>query len=598
MIQNQTRVSVPASEVFPNLNGDIPTLRTILSSLSLTDTIFWCARLNNVIANSSNDSHQVRQVFGLQQFFSTEDINRINHFTRMHDGPENVQIFFRGQILELLRWIALFCDDDTNDGSTFEHPEIRRKFGQCLLIAGEIFGKRIYGKNFFLDANNDVARKRALGPIRKGIEGAMIASDLSRTLGRSAMIWKDYFPKYYRSLFEDFFTITEISVEDYLRCITSFIVHYLDPKVSTGIFDVKTFADGTKNKIAFMKYVKLESQDIVALKNGLWGKLSTAQYRDGFGQQIPPYDYQPLRNKPIVRATDGRAVILDPIFYSEKPFVGPLFLLVQNLPAKSNEIFGAFGRAFEDYACNILKRMFPQDIGALDNKLYRNMQIINDQKSKIEIDACVNSSSGIILFEMKAVWIKEETILADDSNDFFEHLRERYCAIKNLSKSTRNKGISQLVGAVETISTQEFAEKHPEFNISRVVYPVLVVYDALLDAPVFGHFLASEFKTLLAPESESKSGYMKKGKLTIAPLIVMTIEQLENLEVSIKNFDLQDFLAEYSQSCPDRSVPLHNFISSSKYSTQMIHNSRIIDKALEILLDTQEQMFEGKKDSL
>ena len=120
---------------------------------------------------------------------------------------------------------------------------------------------------------------------------------------------------------------------------------------------------------------------------------------------------------------------------------------------------------------------------------------------------------------------------------------------------------------------------------------MLVVYDPLLAAPVYGHFLASEFKTLLAPDNELPSGHLRKGHLQVAPLIVMTVDDLENLETSIEHFGFRDLLAEYSRSCSDRLTSLHDFIALSEYSQQMYHNRTLAAKGIEILDKSREAIL-------
>ena len=44
------------------------------------------------------------------------------------------------------------------------------------------------------------------------------------------------------------------------------------------------------------------------------------------------------------------------------------------------------------------------------------------------------------------------------------------------------------------------------------LYPVLLVHDPLLDAPVHGKFLAAEFADALAPEEIGSIGMMRKGR--------------------------------------------------------------------------------------
>ena len=84
-----------------------------------------------------------------------------------------------------------------------------------------------------------------------------------------------------------------------------------------------------------------------------------------------PYDYRPLRERPVpLRAGDGRMIILDPVFASEKCAIGPLF---HALPlANANRLFENFGAAFERYVCDSLERVFPPTSG-LVTPLSRNV---------------------------------------------------------------------------------------------------------------------------------------------------------------------------------------------------------------------------------
>ena len=74
----------------------------------------------------------------------------MNSFVKDHGGIDKVTVFFRGQLLEVIRWACLFCQDQPDDGRTFENPEIRRIFAQVLLMAGDLWGQRVFGDRFLL----------------------------------------------------------------------------------------------------------------------------------------------------------------------------------------------------------------------------------------------------------------------------------------------------------------------------------------------------------------------------------------------------------------------------------------------------------------
>jgi len=583
----QIGVYIPVSEVFPDVQSNFETFKDLLHGLSRTDTLFWCSRLNLVVANP-DVNHISGQQFGLNQFLATEEINAVNAFAKRHGDAKRIKVFFRGQLLELVRWVTLYCQDDPEDGTTFKSPEVRRKFAQVALIASDVWAKRVFGSRFSMNGGVNIARKRALGSMRKGVKATSSAPDLSKSLGRGWTLFKDYFPQCYQPFEDEFCSSTGLSVEEYYICLSAIITNYMVPTRDSRIFDSNTLADATSYRDALRKYLTLESQAVDELRDALWGQTQNVHS----DRDAPPYDYRPLREKPILRVGDGRAIILDPLFYSEKASIGPLFFLTkEESNDKANEIFGAFGHAFENYSCDILRRIFPDVPDTLTKRLSCNI-IGADQTGKpIQIDACLNDVTEIVLFEMKAVWIREDEILAEDHERYLEHLRKKYGVTEGSSRDRKVKGIGQLARVIKILASKEWVGEDKEFSETQLVYPVMLVHDPFLAAPLHGDFLASEFKTLVAPDDELRSGELKKGELRITPLIVITIEDLEDLETSVEHFGLRDLLDDYSRSCPDRLMSLRNFIACSKYGRHMYHNRNITAKGLEILQKTQEAVF-------
>ena len=585
-------VYIPASEVFPGLQSDFGTFRKLLASLSLTDTLFWCARLNLIVSDPSEHDHIARQQFGISQFLGKQEVRAVNEFVRRQTDKRNVTIFFRGQVLELLRWVILYCEDQPGDGNTFENEEVRRNFAKAALIASDIWARRVFANRFSLDGGVDTARQRALGSIRKSMEATSTASDLPRTLGRGWALFSKYFPRNYRACETEFQAATGLSVEEYYICLCGIITNFMNPKINNGIFDSTILGSSTPYAEVLARYLALESQSVEDLRESLW-----TQHVDdirGFDDALP-YDYRPLREKPIMRARDGRAIIIDPMFYSEKASVGPLFhLLGERWPAeKANRIFGAFGNSFEEYCCDILRRMFPDTDGALSKRLECNLIIRGDSRpqSEIEIDACVDDVVETVIFEMKAVWIREDEILIDRYEDFLEHLRKKYGVTSGGDREGRVKGVGQLARIVNALASEAVAIYNGRFAEAQLVYPVLVVHDPLLGAPVYGNILASEFSGCLVPDAENAPGEIRKGRLRVAPLIIMTVEDLEDLETSIEYFGLRDLFADYTRDCADRLTSLHNFMAFSDYKDKMYHSRSAASKALEILKKTQERVF-------
>ncbi len=76
------------------------------------------------------------------------------------------------------------------------------------------------------------------------------------------------------------------------------------------------------------------------------------------------------------------------------------------------------------------------------------------------------------------------------------------------------------------------------------------------------------------------------------PLIVMTIDDLENLEESVKHFGLRKLLEDYSAQCRDRMDSIHDFIAlSAEYRSKIRPSESVMSKSKEVLDRTKAMLF-------
>ncbi|MEK7689476.1 MAG: hypothetical protein AAB425_00490 [Bdellovibrionota bacterium] len=413
-------------------------------------------------------------------------------------------------------------------------------------------------------------------------------------MGRGDSIFREYFPRFYRNADVEFHQGTRLSLEEYFDCLGAIASSFLDrtpDKVRSdgsqcGLFNSRTFAQRfPKIEDNALRYIELESQTPEQLRNALWGNATPNSEVDA-----GPFDYKPLRSHPILRVSGDRAIVMDPVFLSERILVGPLFhLLGGNSDAgRQNELFGAFGKAFEAYSCDLLRAMFPSSDNSLSDRLACNVKGRNEKGEEIEIaDAWVEYPEQICIFEMKAAWVPERTILTDNSGDYLDILRVKYGA-RRVADGERPKGVAQLARNLRNLASKVWKASGVAIQPNQCVLPILLVHDELLDAPVHGAFLANEFHDCLKPDVVLPTGAMKCGSIVIKPLIIMTIEDQENLSTSIEHFSLADLLRDYSDTHKDRMVSLHNFICSSK-RYQLRHSRQVAAKALEVLNRVQER---------
>jgi hypothetical protein len=561
--------------LFPGIKGTEQELVQLLDALSRDDTLFYAARLNTLISGPGDFDTRGRQQQALNHLCTTRQIEAINEFIRSRGpaaGP--VTVFFRGQILELMRWTARFSKNLAGEARNFADLKRRQVFLKALLIAGVLWGNRVFGGRLSKGLKVDEARLRALGAFRKSAEEGNLGPHLGVALGRGKALFVDHLPTRLPGFQERFHRTTGLTVEQYRACVASLSVYTLFNHKDGPLFTTNVGA-ATALRDVFPTYLDLDAQSSEQLSHSLWHDFDRRGYRA-------------LRERPIMVAADGHAIILDPTFFAEKVSIGPLFHLLKGLsPKEANEVFGAFGLAFEDYATDILRRMYPSRPLLVDRVAY-GLKGKDAQNHAFEIDASLFDARAAVLFEIKAAWLREDAIADSTHETLVRDIRAKYgidgkssYGIDGKSSNERGKGVAQLARSIGAITRGEWTDKNHETN---VFYPVLLVHDTRLDIPGLGSLLEADFRSLL--------GDVPAGKI-VAPLTLMTIKDLETLESSIEGFSLIEFLAAYTRDCSDRIQSVHNYIVFSEFGRRVVPNRHLTESSSEILTLLTRELFPG-----
>lgn len=119
------------------------------------------------------------------------------------------------------------------------------------------------------------------------------------------------------------------------------------------------------------------------------------------------------------------------------------------------------------------------------------------------------------------------------------------------------------------------------------VYPIVVSHDTRLDSPGTGVFFRNEMRQMLGGELGEN----------IRPLVIMTIQDLEDLEggVSSGTIPLVELLSDYVKEIRevDPLCSLHNFIAHSKYLSRMKRSPLVFQKAIEVADRAKAVLFPG-----
>ena len=177
-----------------------------------------------------------------------------------------------------------------------------------------------------------------------------------------------------------------------------------------------------------------------------------------------------------------------------------------------------------------------------------------------------------IVFETKAVFLREGEILNDVTERFVAELRRKYG--RDPERKARDKGVAQLAPIAGAVMRGEWAGETGEIGGASVVLPVLLVHDTRMDSPGTCAILNDDFMELLGPVPQG---------WRVAPLILLTVDDLENLESSVGRFSLAELLWEYDRECLDRMSSLRHFLIASKYR-------HLIRPSDHVMLQSNEQM--------
>ncbi len=564
MNESDIAVFVTVDAMFPAATADEAGMRSALSRLSRDDALFTCARLNAIVSGFGPDRsvHQRQNQAVSMLECPPERLRALADYAKRHGGPGRVMVFFRGQLLELARWVVRFCPNLPGDGETLKDPTARSAFLCAALIASQLWERRLFGSEGIRPSlDSDKQMLQLLGAFRKNVEEGNQAAQPGFAVSRGWSLFSRYMPAHLPKFADLFEQSTGLNLRQYFVCAFAILQRtFSDHPEHDRIFATEYVQGETPFRETFRRFLQLHSQTPEE-----WAQ-SLEAAPNGSGSRS-------LRERPIFRFARNRSIIFDPTFYLDNLTTAPLFH-VSSAGISMQTAFAAFGRAFEDYATDLLRRRFPSGSGLLHQRLRCNVKGANADGDEFEVDAILNDVITAVLFEIKANWIREETVLAQDPETFLNEVRKKYGYVADSDE--RGKGVAQLARSVGALMRREWTGSHREYARVTSTYPVLLVFDVRMAAPGVGRFLEKEFRALLGTEP---SGFF------VHPLIILTVADLEHLISGVESLSLEEFLRAYSIADPERVSSVHNFIATSPYLNQ-VRPSPILAELMEEFMAT------------
>jgi hypothetical protein len=211
-----------------------------------------------------------------------------------------------------------------------------------------------------------------------------------------------------------------------------------------------------------------------------------------------------LRQNPVVALADGRFLVLDRHFVSEMVSSGLYWQIFEGLNgARRNRLRELWGRLFELYVFELLGHYYPPT---------SQMLRVDLPYSDGQIDALLDLGPVVIVIEIKASLLLRNARFSRDPAAFECDVREKFVE----TRDGRPKALKQLATAVSAIARGTVPTAAAP---ARRIFPVLLADEASLQSLGVNAYLNELFASLIRPEA----------KHVVAPLTVMTIEELEEL---------------------------------------------------------------------
>jgi hypothetical protein len=576
-VDNQIGVFLTLDAVFPEQSPSINLLRSLLRRLNKSEVIITCARLNQIASDHLNEGtgtwferHLRKQLKLVASLFNPQLFSRIEAFVRQHP---TCTIFFRGQLLELIRWSALFAQNGESKDEMVADSQKRDAFAQALLTVNSLWERRVYRNQLRTEGDLTTRRLRLLSRFRRSISETAKGPDLTQAFVRGRNIICDRVCSLLPDFPESFRGNTGMTLDEYYSCLLLIVLRSLaldTPSGTDSMFAHRLFSPLetiTNLQAPFSRLMELRSQTAEGLTTSLWADKSIPNESDS-----EAFEHEVIRERPIFRVRDDLAIVMDPVFLGEMATAGPLFM-VQDV----DQALRTFGSAFESHCSQLLADMYPDRPG-LACRFRPSPMGIGDSGGQVQLaDGLLDCGDRTILVESKAVWIREDKI-ESSAEEYIGFLRKKYGAavIECEGNRPQKKGVAQLANSIRKLVDGNW-KPDQGISICDHIVPVLLVYDSLIDAPLHPWFLGREFALLLDPSITNWQGQpIRIGPSSISNLVVITVDDLEALECSTRNFGLCELLQDYSAAFPDRLDSLHNYIvANRKYGDQIIYSERV-----------------------
>lgn len=256
----------------------------------------------------------------------------------------------------------------------------------------------------------------------------------------------------------------------------------------------------------------------------------------------PKYDFLTFQRHPLARMEDGRIFCLDMGFLGDRMSSGVFWAIHDAVKSADREGFRAqWALAFQDYVEAILRRMYPERFGVLK---VRPKKANGDELT----DAILFSGGTLIMVETKGSLLTAEAKQSGLSQIVLRDLEAKFVS----------RGVDQLAREIRTICELRMKKDLDGIGVeagkTREIIPVLIVLDPALETPFVSWHLHQKFLRALERTEN-------RARVTVRPLILLTAEDLEDIEANRGIGGIFEMLGRKAREDPDQGKSFGVFAS-------------------------------------
>ncbi len=269
----------------------------------------------------------------------------------------------------------------------------------------------------------------------------------------------------------------------------------------------------------------------------------------------PKYDFRIFRQWPLVQMNDGRFFCLDLGFLADRMSQGVYWTIHEALASEDRQQFAAdWGKAFEVYVKEALADMYSTSSGIfLSQPRMRN--------GKELADGMPYNGPILVLLEVKGSFLTMEARCSGQS----------YLALRDIGEKFVKRGVHQLAGAVRRICSPAQSADLQAMGVNpddlQLVIPVLVALEASVESPFVGWYLNQEFQKKVQDLDNPR-------RLKIGPLVVLSAEELEDIEANRDPLGIFEMLKRKGAEDPLHTDSFHIFANQHLWA-KSARNERI-----------------------